>query len=100
MRSDQQQLLLELSLFHLPSPKHLQGGPQCCILTHKAEGQRLGSPDNVIARTPLPSQAGLGLLNRNCQGPAFPIPHSTVIVSKQSSEPPTKQVSDLGRGFC
>lgn len=100
MRPDQQQLLLELSPFHLPSPKRLQGGPQCHILTRKAEGQRLGSLDKAIEQMPLPSRAGLGLLNRNCQGPAFPITDSTVIVSKQSSEPPTKHVSDLGQGFC
>ena len=100
MRPDQQHLLLELSLFHFPSPKHLQGGPQGCVLNCKAEGQRLCSLDKAITRTPPPSYAGLGLLNRNRRGPAFPITDSIVIVSKQSSEPPTEQVSDLGRGFC
>lgn len=62
----------------------------------RSRGTETGQPGKAIEWTPLPSQAGLGLLNRNCQGPAFPITDSIVIVSKQSSEPPTKHVSDLG----
>ena len=90
MRPDQQHLLLELSLFHFPSPKHLQGGPQGCVLNCKAEGQRLCSLDKAITWTPPPSHTGLGLLNRNCRGPAFPITDSIVIVSSPQSLPQSK----------
>lgn len=96
VRPDQQQLLLEPRPLPPPSPKHLQGGPQCCVLTREAEDRDWAARTRPSNGHRFPSQAGLGLLNRNCQGPAFPITDSIVIVSKQSSEPPTKHVSDLG----